>query len=333
MKTTVIIISFLLSALSAAAQLRFDHNGEFKIVQFTDLHINAYKAESNIAFERMKDVIASEKPDLIVITGDIVYSSPADKPLKKVMDCISSYNIPFCTVFGNHDSDFGMSRDELAAIIKSYPNCLLPSSRSEDYVLEILSSGKTSDSKPAALLYCLDSNAHLWNVDGKFAGYDSIHPFQVQWYRQQSTSFTEANGGKPVPALMFFHIPLPEYRMASETDGNVLVGTRMEPVCCPGENTGMFDAILQCGDVMATFVGHDHDNDYLTMKDGVALVYGRFTGGKTEYTNIPNGARVIILKEGKRGFETYCRLRGGQIIDRVSYLSSHISFDQSTLRP
>lgn len=33
------------------------------------------------------------------------------------------------------------------------------------------------------------------------------------------------------------------------------------------------------------------------MWKGILLAYGRFTGGNTEYNHLPNGARVIVMKE------------------------------------
>jgi len=52
----------------------------------------------------------------------------------------------------------------------------------------------------------------------------------------------------------------------------------------------MFAAMKEAGDVMGTFVGHDHDNDYSVMWKGIVLAYGRFTGGNTEYNHLSNGA-------------------------------------------
>ena len=73
------------------------------------------------------------------------------------------------------------------------------------------------------------------------------------------------------------------------------------------------DRALEAGDVIATFVGHDHVNDYVATWKGLLLGYGRFTGGKTVYHDVPggNGARVIELKEGTRAFRTWIRLKDG----------------------
>ena len=68
---------------------------------------------------------------------------------------------------------------------------------------------------------------------------------------------------------------------------------------------------------MGMFVGHYHDNDYAVMWKGILLAYGRFTGGNTEYNHLPNGARVIVMKEGARTFTTWIRLKGGEIIDKT----------------
>ncbi len=61
---------------------------------------------------------------------------------------------------------------------------------------------------------------------------------------------------------------------------------------------------------MGMFVGHDHNNnDYAVAYKEVLLAYGRYTGGNTVYNDLAsNGARVIVLREGERKFDTYIRL-------------------------
>lgn len=146
------------------------------------------------------------------------------------------------------------------------------------------------------MLYCMDSHSYSPLKDVK--GYAWLTFDQINWYRQQSAAYKAQNGGQPLPALAFFHIPLPEYNEAARTENAILRGTRMEEACAPKLNTGMFAAMKEAGDVMGMFVGHDHDNDYAVMWKGILLAYGRFTGGNTEYNHLPNGARIIVLDEG-----------------------------------
>jgi len=72
---------------------------------------------------------------------------------------------------------------------------------------------------------------------------------------------------------------------------------------------------------MGTFVGHDHDNNYLAYWKGIVLGYGQFSGTYKTYINLPEGrgARIIELEEGKRSFNTYIRLESGKIIHQVNY--------------
>lgn len=63
-------------------------------------------------------------------------------------------------------------------------------------------------------------------------------------------------------------------------------------------NPGMFAAMAECGDVMGTFVGHDHDIDYVVAEKGIALGYGRFSGDDTTYNNLRPGVRILVLTEG-----------------------------------
>ena len=96
----------------------------------------------------------------------------------------------------------------------------------------------------------------------------------------------------------------------------------MEAACCPKLNSGLFTAMKEQGDVMGMFVGHDHDNDYAVMWYDILLAYGRYTGGNTEYNHLPNGARVIVLKEGKREFNSWIRVRTGEIEQSTVYPNS-----------
>ena len=308
------------------SELQFNKDGKFKIVQFTDVHFKYKNPASDIALERINQVLDEEQPDFVIFTGDVVYSAPADKGMLQVLEQVSKRKLPFVVTFGNHDNEQGMTREQLYDIIRQVPGNLMPdrgSALSPDYVLTVKAFSDAK--KDAAVLYCMDSHSYSPLKDVK--GYAWLTFDQINWYRQQSAAYTAQNGGQPLPALAFFHIPLPEYNEAASDENAILIGTRMEKACAPELNTGMFTAMKEAGDVMGMFVGHDHDNDYAVMWKGILLAYGRFTGGNTEYNHLSNGARVIVMKEGARTFTTWIRLKGGEIIDKTVYPDSYMKDD------
>lgn len=86
--------------MAQKANLTFNPNGKFKIAQFTDLHICWQDKRSDIAFECIKNTIESEHPDLIVITGDLIYSQPAKQNFEHIMNFISQFKIPLHSPLG-----------------------------------------------------------------------------------------------------------------------------------------------------------------------------------------------------------------------------------------
>ena len=307
---------------SQAQELRFNANHKFKIVQFTDVHWIYDDPKSEEAAERMREVLDAERPDLVVYTGDIIFAKPAAPALQRALEPAIERGIPFAVTWGNHDDEQDMTRTELSAYIKDMKGNLTSHtegiSGQTNYTLSVKSSDGRRD---AAVLYIFDS--HSYSKIERVKGYDWIKHDQVAWYLERSKAFTTANGGQPLPALAFFHIPLPEMRDMTQNQNIYMVGTRKEMVCAPEINTGLATAMLTAGDVMGLFVGHDHVNDYVVDWYGILMGYGRFTGGKTVYHDIPqgNGARVIELTENSRDIHTWIRIKGGKIINEVNFPS------------
>ena len=306
-----------------AQDLRFK-NGQFKIVQFTDLHYKQGNPASKEATDNIVEVVTAEKPDLIVLTGDIIYSSPGSACLQEVLKVLTNLKTPFCYLLGNHDPEQGTPVTQLYDLAQQNAYCVQPKRVGNvlDYALPILS---TSGWKVTAVLYCMDT--HAYNKMAGVGGYQWLTADQIARYRRWSGTFTQRNGGKPVNSLMFMHYPLPEYNDAVANTQVTLIGTRMEKAYAPNLNSGMFSAVKECGDVMGIFCGHDHDNDYSLMYYRVLLAHGRFSGGNTEYNHLRNGARVIVLYEGKRSFDTYIRERGGRILYETTYPDSYTKDD------
>ncbi|MDR2037823.1 MAG: metallophosphoesterase family protein [Bacteroidales bacterium] len=308
------------SGISLANELTFKPDGKFKIIQVTDCHFKVDSEYSRETIEMLQQVLDAEKPDLVVFTGDVVTCKPYRDGLDRVLDPVIKRKIPWVLLFGNHDDEYDMTREQLATLVQAYPYHIGKMKKVKgvtgygNFVLEIKGINRK---KTQALLYCMDSNAYS-TLKPVVGGYGWMAHDQVAWYRQQSMKYTSANQQQPLPALAFFHIPLPEYR-AADQQGTKITGVKLEKVCSPEINTGMFAAMLERGDVMGTFVGHDHINDYIFNHYGIALAYGRFSGSKTTYTELKNGVRVIELTEGQRGFDTWIRLNEEVVINQVRF--------------
>lgn len=311
-------ILLVLTQTLHAQQLKFNKVGDFKIVQFTDLHYQAGATPSVKSIRMMESTLDHEKPDLVVFTGDVVVKAPSAKGWDEVLDVVISRNIPYIVTLGNHDDESEWSRSQVAdylvkkqLLINKQPN--IPN---VDGVLNASIAILGRDNKPAFTLYTFDSKAYSKVKDIK--GYDWFGYNQVNWYLQESAKITALNG-RVIPALAFFHIPFPEYGIAFNDLSKKRIGLRYEEEGSPIINSGMYGAMLQQQDVVGTFVGHDHVNDYLVDYYGIGLVYGCFSGSENTYIRDQNGARIIQIKEGKKGFHTYIRESDGNILYRTDY--------------
>ena len=307
--------------------LRFGEEGTFKIAQFTDTHLDASTprrlAEAEKTFSRLDRVLALERPDLVVFTGDVVTGAPAEGMWRRLLDTMAARRVPFCVVLGNHDAEQDLTRAQIARQVASCGgglNTLNEAGELADRELEVL--GHASQ-QPVLVLYCLDSHDYS-TVEG-VDGYGWFTPAQVAWLRDCCTARTAANGGRTVPSLAFFHIVLHEYLAAWRNPGATHIGRAAEEECPGALNTGMFAAMVETGSVMGTFVGHDHDIDYLVADKGICLGYGRYSGDNTTYNDLRPGVRLLVLTEGERGFETWIREDDGRMVDHARFSDGKIT--------
>lgn len=301
-------------------RMKFREDGSFTIVQFTDVHWKEGLDIDRQTQAVMNAVLDAESADLVVFTGDLIH--PYDMPdgtdaarmMQQAVESVVERQIPWAYVLGNHDTEKHITRSELAEAVISQPYAVMRRGPENvtgegNYVIEI----DNAEGNCEAALYFMDSGN--MSCVPSMEGYDWIRRDQIDWYVERSRELAVKHGGSAVPALAFFHIPLPEYdEMWLETE---CYGSRQEKVCCPKVNSGLFAAMVEQGDMMGTFCGHDHLNDYWGHWHGIRLCYGRATGLNTYYrVDFPHGARIIRLEEGVRGFKTWLRLGTGEKIER-----------------
>jgi hypothetical protein len=309
------ITAYVEGAVSELMKLKYNREGLFKIVQFTDVHRTYGLEADQAAMSLMEEVLDRERPDLVVYSGDLVSGNSITKHgrgdtrkiIREVVDPADRRTIPWAVTFGNHDGQGNATNAELLAALRESPYCLAEEGPGQvsgvgNYALRVYAAEADT---PAAALYCFDSGDKAAS-----GGWAWIQRDQIDWYVRESQEL-ERSVGKLLPALAFFHIPLPEYNEV--WDHHVCYGTKWEKVCCPDLNSGLFAAMVERGDVMATFAGHDHTNDYYGDLHGIRLTYGRSTGGYSK-NNFAHGARVILLREGERRFDSWIRLPGDTVI-------------------
>jgi hypothetical protein len=288
-------------------QFRFRKDHTFRIAQFTDIHWEDNSPKSAQTTEIIQQVLEAEKPDLAILTGDIVTDVPAKEGWLSIARIFTAAKVPFAVTLGNHDGEPGISRDQIFGLLEPLPYFVGKKGPElygcGNYTLSV----KGSDGKTvAAVIYCFDSNDYP--KDKKIGHYDWIQFNQIEWYRKTSDQFTASNRKTPLPSLAFFHIPLPEYNNIVGKQSTV--GTKNEGVASSVINSGLFASLVEKKDMMGVFVGHDHDNNFIGIEHDIALAFGQVTGADA-YGRFERGSRIIELHEGEFSFDSWIRTKSG----------------------
>lgn len=299
-------------------------DGEFTILQISDPQDDRYAAYDLINFVKL--ALEETKPDLVILSGDIVEDSRAgdfgidDENFREgvevdtyeetldnvkvatnnIFSIINDAKIPFAVAQGNNDYASGVTNEDWLKIYSSYEYSLTTDMSNDadgkiDFNLEILGSdGKTA--------------FNVWMMDN---GRNGISEEQIAWYESQSNALAASNGGKPVPSILFQHIPVDDmgnlfeecnfwdegavieggkcYRLNQELADGYYVGAIL-----PGQTTEQFRSWKKQGDILGAYFGHWHTAGWTGVWDGIEL---GFTFGCEFAKPAPYGIRVFTLHE------------------------------------
>lgn len=310
------------------AQLQFNKNGKFKILCLADVQ-DDYPMEPAV-LQFIAEALDFCAPDLVVFVGDNVVGEDI-RAIDEMIAPLDERDIPFTFVFGNHDDEGGMVKEDQLAAYQKYSECMAYDADPElhgcaTHNLPILSS---DGSKVAFNVWCFDSGGSIHDENGKWLGYDHVHADQIEWYNTTRDAMTAENGGEVVPAMAFQHIIPQEpvemifYEGAISlgeatinfSDGTVYTpipditkydGLILEKSCPSYGNDGQWDAMVAGGDVLGLVVGHDHQNNFVADCGGIDLIQTPGCTYNSYYANMYQGARVIELNEADlTTYETY----------------------------
>lgn len=218
---------------------------ELKIMQLSDTHFGggwlSIKKDS-MALNAVAAMISAEKPDLVVVTGDMAYPVPFQSGTfnnksgaKLIAELMETLGVYWTVSYGNHDTEAYsfFDRKDITEFYSQYPHCLVREGAEGvdgygNQVFNIIN----SDGLISRSIFTIDSHSY---VDGDIFGimwkYDNIHENQIEWYKSvieknneynkfRMLASSDSNFSKNniqllnVPSTVFLHVPLTEYKTA-----------------------------------------------------------------------------------------------------------------------
>lgn len=285
----------------------FTTDRALNVMQLTDIHVGGgwmSGAKDRQALDAVATLIKREKPDLVVVTGDIVYPVPFQagtfnnmSSTKLFVETMESLGVYYAVTFGNHDTEMYSfyNREALSDYYASFNpdgankgHCLFQAGPSTvdgfgNYVINV----KSTAGYITQSLIMLDSHSY---TDGDFLGlqwkYDNIHANQVAWYEQEINNLKDYTLDGTLESLCFFHIPFYTFRYAYNKgvvagwkgDVKYLEGKVDEKdpyvYCGVGEDVALWSKMVELGSTKGVFNGHDHKNNISIEYQGIRLCYG-----------------------------------------------------------
>jgi len=314
------VAAFAKTSEEADTHLQYNEDGTFRIMQIADIQdtyplMTATKKLIRAALEQ-NDV------DLIVLTGDNVSGGKtrviASAAINEFMSIFEEFEIPVAMTFGNHDDENAIATKAVQLSIYEKYDCFVGCAGEDfgdtnlcTYYVPIYSS--TDANEMVNNVWIVDSGTY--NSENDLGGYACVTKAQIEWYKEKSAEL-EATYGHKIPSFMFQHIVVPEIWDAMDKHNEYVagsvehggkyytlpegtIGALGECPCPPNYSNGQFDAVVERGDVMAMFFGHDHTNSYeIKGYKGVDLVNTAAVTFRS-YNNEEVGVRLITLNENE----------------------------------
>ena len=266
-----------------------------RILLVADVHSRPFAKQkaTNVTLFGLKNAIQKANADLIVFLGDIVHgpdfqksTEPYEKYLRRVLDLTG--NTPFATVFGNHDDECNVTKDEILDMISAYPNSL---TNGRNYVVDMM------DEK----LLFIDSGSYY---DGDESYYDIVDDDTVAWAKN------EIVGQK---AILFQHIIVPDIMTLCDEKPYYVpfwaygdkhsvrlkkdvehIGKMRERPCPPSIPTTELTELSPY--LKGACFGHDHLNDFELEHMGVKIIQCRGAGYCCYDNHFPSGVKILDTK-------------------------------------
>jgi hypothetical protein len=262
--------------------------------------------------DQIRSVIAQTSPDLIFITGDVIYGEFDDNGTSFDLFCgfMDSFGIPWAPVYGNHDNESRLGVDWQNQRLEASPLCLFRTGKvtgNGNYAVLI-----TRNGQPYRALYMMDSGGCMGSPSASARRGPGFAGDQYEWLYATAEGMRAAAGGS-LPAFLCFHIPSFQfhraavekgYQTSDEHEKYVIgvtspardgdFGCKREPIGCFGTPEDFADRLHTAG-IDGVFVGHCHANNTSVLWQDIRWTYGLKTGQYDYHTPGQVGGTLITL--------------------------------------
>ena len=259
----------------------------------------------------IRSLVNQTRPDIIFITGDLVYGSFDDNGTTFEYFCklMDSFNIPWAPVWGNHDNESAKGVSWQCDRLKMCEWCLFDRgnvSGNSNYTV-----GIAIGDKLIRVLHMLDSNGCKHGND-EVIKQRGLYPDQLEWVEKNTELIFSAQGRK-VPAFMAFHYPVDCFELAETAKGykteerkKYVIGVDVpvkdndfgfklesyEPIV----TLDGFIEFLKRQNVDGVFVGHVHNNTTSIEYENIRWTFGMKTGQYDYHIPGQLGGTLITLE-------------------------------------
>lgn len=276
-------------------------------------------------FDDVDRLVRETNPDLILITGDVVYGEFDDKgtSLQLLIEKFESYKIPWAPVWGNHDNECEKGADWQCQQFVEAPYCLFAKGKvtgTSNYTVGIAD----ADGQLQRVLYMLDSHGcDFASEKSLLAGvrrYFGFTPDQFEWMAQ-TASYVRERYAEGVPAFACFHVMPVDLIEVLEKKGMYnpiwrTDRTTFQPVILSGKNGDFgcaYEALqvvppkvtptFRLAGVDGVFMGHHHKVNLSVEYEGIRWTHGAKTGRYDYHRADMLGGTVIDLSLKEKTFK------------------------------
>lgn len=285
---------------------------DMRVLHISDPQLTDTVNAEQYCYRYVRQVVERYDPDLILVTGDLVYGQfdPDGSIFVDYVEFMETLDTPWAPVFGNHDNESEMGVDWQCDQLENAENCLFKQrtlSGNGNYSVGLMQDGKLKRA-----FFMLDSNgcSRMSAASGENEHSTSstgVQEDQREWCTRamkrikkhsKNTKLSMAFHiqpyffrfalGKYVSELSDYGVDLDTFEQTSDGDFGI-VGKGMKSPWDSLDET--YEEIKELG-VDSVFVGHEHLNSCSIVYEGIRMQYGQKCSQYDRYNKWKDGEIV-----------------------------------------